>query len=38
MVDKAQDALNMTVLRLVEIVTDLERRVGKLERGEHPTT
>ena len=43
MIDKAQDSLEQTVLRLVDLVVDmqklvivLEKRIAKLERGEHP--
>jgi len=36
MVDKAQDSLNMTVLHLVDLINELERRVSRLERGEYP--
>jgi len=42
---KAQDSLEQTVLRVVDMVVDmqkllivLEKRVSKLERGEHPIT
>lgn len=36
MVDKAQDSLEQTVLQLCDAVARLEKRVSKLERGEHP--
>ena len=43
MVDKAQDSLNMASLKLadlvanlVDVVSNLEKRIAALERGEHP--
>ena len=36
MVDKAQDTLEQAVLRLVDLMSELEKRVSRLERGEHP--
>jgi len=41
---KAQDALEQTLVRIMDLVVDmqklligLDKRVSKLERGEHPT-